>query len=256
MLNYYDIWDANPNENQYLFGCCPCCFGYIKPNINVKIIFSQSITYLVIIQIIMYIISVIKTETPGILLEPSTNVLLSLGATSTSNIFEKHQFWRLFLETILHGFLPHILWNLFTEIVFILGLEIKWGTLKTLTIFFASSLISSMNSLALSHSICSCGPSGGNYGIFGTYLFVLAFSNQSMKTTHQVFILFMIISFILFQFMNADNICHSIGAGIGFILGTLCFPNFLPETHRRKIQCISIILIIFGIVFPFIWINN
>jgi membrane associated rhomboid family serine protease len=102
--------------------------------------------------------------------EIDEEILRNYGAFSSKEIHESHQYSRFLSSIFMHGNLFHLFINIFFEFIFLLGREANWGFLRTIFIFFLSSICGSFYTLAFNKDFVIVGPSSGIFGVFAVFL--------------------------------------------------------------------------------------
>lgn len=154
----------------------------------------------------------------------NTNVLVIYGAKFGPYI-EAGQYYRLLTCAFLHGGLIHLLCNMYS--LYILGPQINlvYGTLKYIVIYFISCITSSLMSFILSPYTISVGASGAIFGLMGA-LIAFAFVERKkidksfMSGLLQVLALNLLIGMSL---SNIDNYGHIGGLLGGIIMGYIFY---------------------------------
>lgn len=136
--------------------------------------------------------------------------------------------WRYVSSMFLHGGFDHLLFNMFAVFVFAPPLEYLLGGLKYAALYFGSGVIGNLASILLNEpGTVSVGASGAIYGIFGAYLYMIAFTRSMLdpasRKTVQVLLIMGIIYTLLFPRMN---VYAHLGGLVG---GVILFSNL-----RRK----------------------
>lgn len=131
--------------------------------------------------------------------------------------------WRALTSTILHGGVPHLVFNLMWMWSLGVALEAAWGSLRTLAVYILFGVGAALSEYALSNS--AIGLSGVVYGLFGLIWF--AQRNDPMlrgvvtRLTAKTFIFwfFLCILCTWTGMMNIANTAHGVGAVLGGLLG-------------------------------------
>jgi len=235
-----NFWSFNLNNKEDITVCdllsvnyCPCCVGPSCSEIRKsdwRRAFHQFSFYILIIQCIVFILTIIFSPSINVLFQPSSSTLLSFGSLSVSKIKGNYQFYRLITYTLLHGNLPHVLFNSLAQITFCFGIEQSWGTIKYIIIYTISGIIGGLFSAAFSKNGSSVGASAAIFGVLGcyTYLTIALWDQVSIEAKPSVllWIIFMPILFLCVSFIpNVDIYGHLGGLMGGVFLGMIMFSK-------------------------------
>lgn len=169
------------------------------------------------INIFMYLITAFLS---GNIFNSNIRVLVFLGAKVNSFI-SNGQYYRLITAMFLHGGLIHLALNMYALNSIGPLVEMYFGKVKYLIIYFISGILSSYFSYVFSPSV-SIGASGAIFGILGATL-IIAYTNRKRggKEFLNNIISVIGINLILgFSIPNVDNFGH-IGGLIGGVIVTL-----------------------------------
>ncbi|WP_251861213.1 rhomboid family intramembrane serine protease [Clostridium sp. Marseille-Q2269] len=169
------------------------------------------------INIFMYLITAFLS---GNIFNSNIKVLVFLGAKVNSFI-SNGQYYRLITAMFLHGGLIHLALNMYALNSIGPLVEMYFGKVKYLIIYFISGILSSYFSYVFSPSV-SIGASGAIFGILGATL-IIAYRNRKRggKEFLNNIISVIGINLILgFSIPNVDNFGH-IGGLIGGVIVTL-----------------------------------
>lgn len=184
--------------------------------------FKSWVTYSIIaLNVVAYIITAFLS---GNIFDSDINVLIKLGAKYNELIAEG-QYYRLISCMFLHGGLLHVALNMYA--LYSIGplVERLYGRTKYIIIYFASGILSSLFSYALSDSV-SVGASGAIFGLLGTTLVFAVKARKNigrdfLRNIASVIIINLIIGFTM---SNIDNYGH-LGGLVGGILITLILDS-------------------------------
>ncbi|EKO1913797.1 rhomboid family intramembrane serine protease [Clostridium botulinum] len=183
---------------------------------------KSTITKIIIgINIFMYLITAFLS---GSIFTSDIRVLIFLGAKVNSFI-NNGEYYRLITSMFLHGGLIHLALNMYALNSIGPLVEIYFGKVKYLIIYFISGILSSYFSYLFSSSV-SIGASGAIFGTLGA-TFIIAYKNRKRggKEFLNNIISVIVINLILgFSIPNVDNFGH-IGGLIGGIIVTLLLMN-------------------------------
>ncbi|KEJ04381.1 peptidase S54 [Clostridium botulinum A2B7 92] len=179
---------------------------------------KATITKIIIgINIFMYLITAFLS---GSIFTSDIKVLIFLGAKVNSFI-NNGEYYRLITAMFLHGGLIHLALNMYALNAIGPLVEIYFGKVKYLIIYFISGILSSYFSYLFSTSV-SIGASGAIFGILGATL-IIAYTNRKKggKEFLNNIISVIVVNLILgFSIPNVDNFGH-IGGLIGGVIITL-----------------------------------
>ena len=180
------------------------------------------------INIILYIITAIMSKN---ILDINAYVLLYMGGNYGA-LVSHGQVWRLLTCAFLHGGLIHILCNMYA--LYALGpqVEILFGRVKYILIYFFSAIGGSLLSYKFSPSSLSIGASGAIFGLFGAMVvFVLKYKDRIPKRVlNNLFGVIILNLLIGFNLQGIDNFAH-IG---GLLVGALVAFLFLMQKTRNE----------------------
>lgn len=193
-----------------------------------KIVNQNNIVTMIIIAInvVLYIITAIMSKN---ILDINAYVLLYMGGNYGA-LVSKGQVWRLLTCAFLHGGLIHILCNMY--VLYAIGpqVEILFGRVKYIIIYFFSAIGGSLLSFTCSPNNLSIGASGAIFGLFGAMVvFVLKYKDRiPKKVLNNLFGVIILNLLIGFNLQGIDNFGH-IG---GLLAGALV--AFLILTKEAK----------------------
>ena len=192
--------------------------------VNKNNIITMSI---IAINIILYIITAIMSKN---ILDINAYVLLYMGGNYGA-LVSHGQVWRLLTCAFLHGGLIHILCNMYA--LYALGpqVEILFGRVKYILIYFFSAIGGSLLSYKFSPSSLSIGASGAIFGLFGAMVvFVLKYKDRiTKKVLNNLFGVIILNLLIGFNLQGIDNFAH-IG---GLLVGALVAFLFLMQKTKN-----------------------
>lgn len=179
---------------------------------------------------------------------PTSQILLSFGASSGAATIVDGQFWRILTSPFLHiGFL-HLMMNCY--VLWDVGplVERLYGWRKFLVVYIISALGASLISLLCNPLMVSAGASGAIFGILGAllaYLFVhrRALPADFVHIHSKIVCLFIACGFICgMMAQGVDNAAHLGGLVIGAIAGFALMPRVPGDTGFRKCDLFMVVL--------------
>ena len=190
----------------------------VKSNNNDRNRNNIYITYaLIALNILLYIISAIKC---GNFMDIDSMTLYSMGGKFAYNIYHG-EVWRLVSAMFLHSDIMHILFNMYS--LYILGsqVEIIFGKVKYLIIYFISGIAANILSCILAPNTLSIGASGAIFGLLGAFAIVIFINRKKVSKgsiTNLVLVILLNI-YIGFTGQSIDNAAHIGGLVTGILVG-------------------------------------
>lgn len=195
-----------------------------------KIINQNNIVTMIIIAInvVLYIITAIMSKN---ILDINAYVLLYMGGNYGA-LVSHGQVWRLLTCAFLHGGLIHILCNMYALYAIGPQVEILFGRVKYIIIYFFSAIGGSLLSFTCSSNNLSIGASGAIFGLFGAMVvFVLKYKDRiPKKVLNNLFGVIILNLLIGFNLQGIDNFGH-IG---GLLAGALVAFLILTKEARDR----------------------
>jgi len=147
----------------------PAMKHFLAPNFNK----DSFIFWLTLIQILMFLIELFwgqikynqMFDLNNNMAGPGLQTIIDLGAKDNL-LIRKGEVYRLFTSTFLHQGILHIFMNLIFQTMLCYTYEIKWGTERTIFIYFLTAIGSSLMSSVYYDSV-SVGASGALFGMIG-----------------------------------------------------------------------------------------
>ena len=195
-----------------------------------KIVNQNNIVTMIIIAInvVLYIITAIMSKN---ILDINAYVLLYMGGNYGA-LVSHGQVWRLLTCAFLHGGLIHILCNMYALYAIGPQVEILFGRVKYIIIYFFSAIGGSLLSFTCSPNNLSIGASGAIFGLFGAMVvFVLKYKDRiPKKVLNNLFGVIILNLLIGFNLQGIDNFGH-IG---GLLAGALVAFLILTKEARYR----------------------
>ncbi|MCI1930190.1 MAG: rhomboid family intramembrane serine protease [Clostridia bacterium] len=140
-------------------------------------------------------------------------------ANNGADVFQNHQFYRLFTCMFIHISFVHLFYNCFSLYIFGRICEKCFGYLKYTLIYIASGIIASFVS-ALFLTGYSIGASGAVYGIMGALLAYVRINKRDVQGFNYPTLFLFIVAGIGLSMMdkNVDNFAHMGGVIFGFLM--------------------------------------
>lgn len=186
-----------------------------------KIVNKNNIVTMIIIAInvVLYIITAIMSKN---ILDINAYVLLYIGGNYGA-LVSHGQVWRLLTCAFLHGGLIHILCNMYALYAIGPQVEILFGRVKYIIIYFFSAVGGSLLSYIFSPNNLSIGASGAIFGLFGAMVvFVLKYKDRiPKKVLNNLFGVIILNLLIGFNLQGIDNFGHIGGLLAGALVAFL-----------------------------------
>jgi rhomboid protease GluP len=231
--------------------CCPCCVGPCcseQRRSDYYRLLRMLTVWLMVAQLVLYILTMSRTHHLAGYLEPDVGVLLDFGANSRCKVQCQHQYYRLLGYILLHGSIWHLLLNFLSEFLFVLPMEWAWGTIKFFVIYVVSGVLGGLVS-DLRTGIVSVGASCSIFGVMGAHAILIVIMwhqlHELVKRPFLIQLMVLPILFIAVSFLpNVDWLGH-LGRLIGGIaVGALIFIGKATEKKRKFFLLIGIGLIV------------
>lgn len=172
------------------------------------------------------------------------NVLIRFGARSNFEIING-EYYRVFLSTIIHAGLFHLLSNMF--IMKIAGdiVEMIFGKLNFFLIVFASGLIGSLLSFACSVNTISVGASGIAFGIMGSHLALFLTNRRTYKQLIGMDLIVLLALNLVIGFIDSsiDSYAHIGGLIAGFVISYLLLALSEKKSLSRVLSIIAFLVL-------------
>ncbi|MEQ6390089.1 rhomboid family intramembrane serine protease [Bacillaceae bacterium S4-13-58] len=164
--------------------------------------------------------------------------LFYLGAGS-NHLIALGEYWRILTPIFLHAGLTHVVFNMFSLVLFGPGLEIMLGKAKFILMYLFAGIVGNIGTLFIGPSYYNhVGASGAIFGIFGVYIFIVLFRKNLMdQTNSQIVTTIFVISLVMTFFGGNINILgHLFGFIGGFIIAPFVLagakPFYLHSVYR------------------------
>ncbi|PAV30707.1 rhomboid family intramembrane serine protease [Virgibacillus profundi] len=150
------------------------------------------------------------------------------------------EYWRLITSIFLHGDLMHALFNSFALVLFGPALEQMLGRFKFIIAYFGAGIAGNIATYAFEPTAfyMHLGASGAIFGLFGIYVFMIAFRKSLIDQANSQIVMTIFIIGLIMTFLRSNiNIsAHIFGFFGGFIIAPLVLSNvrpFSPWRNRR-----------------------
>ncbi|MBC5636980.1 rhomboid family intramembrane serine protease [Ornithinibacillus sp. BX22] len=168
------------------------------------------------------------------------NQLYHLGVGSHWGL-QNGEYWRFITPIFLHGGLTHMLFNSFSLVLFGPALEEMLGKAKFLFAYIGAGVLANIATFIIHPSILysHVGASGAIFGLFGVYVFMVAFrknliDSQSSQIVMVIFIIGIIMTFLR---PNINIYAHILGFVVGFLIAPLVLNGarpYYPPQYRKS----------------------
>lgn len=161
-------------------------------------------------------------------------------ALSWQEVFQKHQYYRLFTSLFLHSDLDHIFNNMLVLLIIGRYLENYVGQIRYLIIYFSSGIIAGCTSMVYNmiqnNTVVSIGASGAIFGLMGALLTIVLLKKGRRQELNVRQILFMVLFSLYggFTSQGVDNAAH-----VGGFLGGILITAILCIKERRNTRTCS-----------------
>lgn len=167
--------------------------------------------------------------------------------------------YRWFTGEFVHTDFQHVLSNMLLFAVVSLMMETKYGTCRTLLLWFISMLAGNFLSCALENPcIQVVGASGGIFGLFGLFIADLLLNFQSVKAPLvRTLTTFAVLGYFLYASQTElyiSHISHIGGLTAGLFCGFLFLPRLGPETWEAWLPLVGVLLVLGVFVALPVWI--
>ncbi|MBY7142383.1 rhomboid family intramembrane serine protease [Virgibacillus sp. NKC19-3] len=156
-------------------------------------------------------------------------------------LVDQGQYWRLVTPLFFHSDIMHMLFNSFALVLFGPALEQMLGKVKFLVAYLGAGIIGNIGTYAFGASEIwnvHLGASGAIYGLFGIYVFMIAFRKHLIDpgSKQVVMVLFIIGLIMTFVRANINIHAHIFGFIGGFAIAPLILTNVRPFSPWRNQQ--------------------
>ncbi|WP_174615745.1 rhomboid family intramembrane serine protease [Virgibacillus ihumii] len=191
--------------------------------------FYPIVSTLVIIHLVLWLIC-------DFLQLPFAVQLESWGSGNNYYIYQG-QYWRLITPIFLHAGLTHALFNSFALVLFGPALEQMLGKYKFILAYFTAGIAGNIATFLLGPPIyISVGASGAIYGLFGIYMFMVAFRKHLIdQNNSQIIVVIFVIGAVMTFIQPGVNVyAHVFGFIGGFAIAPLVLTNTRPFSPWRN----------------------
>ena len=220
----------------------PCCTPIRRKDICR--LFTSFTFWLMIAQIVVFILTLLETRSP---LEKATidnPVLLKYGAVDAYRIKIRHEYWRLLTTLGVHSTIAHVIVNIMIEFIFMLSRESSWTVVRLVSVFLLSSFASSFWNMVGSPQVISAGPTGAIFGVFGAFVASYLISFEVLEWRHRIATLFLIcVIVVMLIFAGNERPDDGLGYLAGLVFGVgFGFILFAHKNSKRKSRAILYII--------------
>ncbi|HLS07799.1 rhomboid family intramembrane serine protease [Lentibacillus sp.] len=181
------------------------------------------VAWIIIIQLVLWFLT-------GFLHTPLGRLIENWGM-GVNFYISQGEYWRLLTSIFLHAGLMHVLFNSFALVLFGPALEQMLGKLKFLAAYLGAGLIGNLATLLLGPALYShVGASGAIYGLFGIYVFMVAFRKHLIdQSSAQIITVILVIGLVVTFLRSGINVyAHVFGFIGGFAIAPLVLENVRP----------------------------
>ncbi|MFD1362005.1 rhomboid family intramembrane serine protease [Lentibacillus salinarum] len=164
-------------------------------------------------------------------LQTPIGTLIENWGTGVNFYISQGEYWRLVTAIFLHAGLMHVLFNSFALVLFGPALEQMLGKLKFLVTYLGTGLIGNLATFLLGPALYShVGASGAIYGLFGIYVFMVAFRKQLIdQSSSQIITVIAVIGLLMTFIRPGINVyAHVFGFIGGFAIAPMILANVRP----------------------------
>ncbi|GAB4074267.1 rhomboid family intramembrane serine protease [Barrientosiimonas marina] len=176
------------------------------------------VSWIIIIQVVLWLLTDV-IQTP-------LGTMIQYWGIGANHLISQGEYWRLFTAIFLHGGLMHVLFNSFALVIFGPALEQMMGKLKFLAAYIGTGFIASLATYLIGPDLYAhLGASGAIYGLFGIYLFMVAFRKHLIDhSSTQVITVIVVVGLLMTFLRSGVNVYAHV---FGFIGGFALAPLFL-----------------------------
>jgi len=164
-----------------------------------------------------------------------TNVIIDMGGKYAQRIVEANQWWRFITPIFLHVSIPHIVFNLLSQVKVGIDLERSFGSIRVGILYVLCGIGGNLLSCCFLFDQVQAGASGSIFGQVGL-MFVDVFVNWKMLRRPMCNLVIMIIVILLCvlsgMMPGVDNFAHVGGLIVGIVGGFAFMPRLVNKKGR------------------------
>jgi len=206
------------------------------------------ISYILIgINVLLFVLMVLFQ--PGFSTELSIDTLVSFGAKYNMRIADG-EYFRLLTSMFLHANLMHIVFNSLALRALGRDVEVFFGRVKFVIIYFVAGIIGALGSYMFNDAI-GVGASGAIFGLLGANLYLMTINPSLYKKIYGNDMLVLLGINLVYGFMNPsiDNVAHLAGMVGGYLaawsVGVKQQSPFKPK--HMIAQAVTLVLIVVSV---------
>ncbi|XP_053209875.1 protein rhomboid-like [Panonychus citri] len=178
---------------------------------------------------------------------------------------KRQEFWRFAFYMVLHTGWTHLLFNIITQLLIGLPLEMVHGSTRIGTIYMAGILAGSLGTSVFDSDVYLVGASGGVYALLAAHIANVILNNKEMKLGFlRVCGILLIASFdvgfavyerysVKEESVQTSYVAHFTGALAGLTIGLIVLKNFEQKLHEQFIWWLALTGYIICMAFAIIY---